>query len=114
MGCAFNLTEYASLDPVCTVNPSDYIGKKDLGESLTFTSGGTLAFSKGDVLDFAHEYGTRCYLIDLTQVTKNSERLIGSFKVYPGRFRPFYAVKANPKESIVKKIIEKGLGIEVS
>jgi diaminopimelate decarboxylase len=114
MGCASILTEYASLDPVCMVNPSDYIGKKDLGESLNFTSGGTLSFGKGDVLDLAHEYGTRCYLIDLTQVTKNSERLVESFKEYPRKLRPFYAIKANPKESIVKRIIEEGLGIEVT
>jgi diaminopimelate decarboxylase len=114
MGCASNLTEHASLDPVCMVNPSDYVGKKDLGESLNFTSGGTLAFGKSDVLDLAHEYGTRCYLIDLTRLTKNSERLIESFKEYPRKLRPFYAIKANPKESIVKRIIKEGLGIEVT
>jgi diaminopimelate decarboxylase len=96
------------------VNPSDYIGRKDLAESLGLTSGGTLTFGKGGVLDFADEYGTRCYLVDLAQVTKNSKRLIESFRTYPRNFHPFYAVKANSTKSIVSRIIREGFGLEVT
>jgi diaminopimelate decarboxylase len=108
------LTEYPSLDPVCRVDPSDYIGRKDLGEPLSLTSGGTLALGGTDVLDLVHEHGTRCYLVDLAQVTKNSRRLIESFKQYSSKFHPFYALKANSTKSVVNRIVREGFGIEVT
>jgi diaminopimelate decarboxylase len=114
MGACLSLTEYSSLDPVCRVEPSSYISRRDLNEPCSLTSGGTLTFGKVDLLSFVHEHGTRCYIVDLKQVTRNAKRLTESFKGYPSKFRPFYAVKANSSESIVSRIVEEGYGIEVT
>jgi diaminopimelate decarboxylase len=108
------LTEYSSLDPVCKVEPSSYIGRRDLNEPCTITSGGTLTFGNVDILSLAHEHGTRCYIVDLKQVTRNARRLTQSFKRYAGKFRPFYAVKANSAENVVNRIVEERFGIEVT
>ena len=103
-----------SLDPVCNVDPSSYISKKDLGECLHLTSGGSVTFGDVDVLDFANEHGTRHYLVDLKQVTRNAKRLVQSFKEYPGKFSPYYAIKANSHQAVVERIVAEGFGTEVT
>jgi diaminopimelate decarboxylase len=108
------LTASVSLDPVCSVDPSNYIGKKDLGDCLRLTSGGNVTFGGIDILDFVREHGTRHYLVDLKQVTSNAKRLIQSFKGYPGKFSPFYAVKANSIQNVVERIVGEGFGAEVT
>jgi diaminopimelate decarboxylase len=104
----------ASLDPVCSVDPSKYIAKRDLGESLQLTSGGSLTFGGLNVLDFSREHGTRHYLVDLKQVSRNAQRLVVSFRGYHGRFSPFYAIKANSLRAVVERIAAEGFGTEVT
>ncbi|WXG46200.1 MAG: hypothetical protein WED05_05975 [Candidatus Atabeyarchaeum deiterrae] len=103
-----------SIDPVCSVNPSNYVGKQDLSDNCRVTSSGTLAFGGSNVLDFAHEHRTRCYIVDLDQIVRNAKRLVESFKTYPGKFHPFYATKANFLHAVVGSIVGQGYGIEVT
>jgi len=104
----------AVIDPVCRVNPAEYAGKKDLGECISITSGGTLAFGDADVLSFVHEHGTRCYIVNLNQVTRNAKRLLESFRTYPSKLHPLYAIKANSTRAIVDRIVREGFGFEVT
>jgi diaminopimelate decarboxylase len=107
-------TGKSSLDPVCSVDPSSYIGKKDLGECLRASSGGNVTFGDLDVIDFAQTNGTRHYLVDLKQVSGNARRLVRSFREYPGKFRPYYAIKANSLQPIVERIVAEGFGTETT
>nr|MDO8133101.1 hypothetical protein [Candidatus Njordarchaeum guaymaensis] len=102
------------IDPVCRADPTEYAGRKDLGECMSVTSGGTLTFGGVDVLSFVHEHGTRCYIVDLDQVMRNAKRLVKSFGTYPGRFHPLYAIKANSIRAIVDRIVREGFGFEVT
>jgi diaminopimelate decarboxylase len=108
------LKQSADIDPVCRVNPAKYVGKKDLAECLNLTSGGTLAFGGVDVLDFVNEHGTRCYITDLSQVTRKARRIVESFSNYPSKLHPVYAIKANSGRAIVNSIVREGFGLEVT
>jgi len=108
------LKQSAVIDPVCRVNPVEYTGKKDLGECIRITSGGTPTFGGTDVLSFVYEHGTRCYIVDLNQVTGNAKRLVESFGTYPSKLHPLYAVKANSIGAVVDRIVREGFGLEVT
>ncbi|WXG43571.1 MAG: hypothetical protein WED04_05950 [Promethearchaeati archaeon SRVP18_Atabeyarchaeia-1] len=108
------MTHATQLDAVCQVDPSVYIGKKNLAESLRLTPGGSVTFGGVDVLDFVRERGTRQYLVDLKQVTGNAKRLVRSFREYPGKFSPSYAVKANPLQPVAERMVREGFGTEVT
>jgi diaminopimelate decarboxylase len=110
----FDLKQVAVIDPVCRVSPTEYAGRKDLAECINVTSGGALTFGGVDMLSFVHEHGTRCYVVDLEQVTRNARRLVESFRTYPSKLHPFYAVKANSTGAIIDSIMKEGFGFEVT
>jgi diaminopimelate decarboxylase len=96
------------------VAPARYIGKKDLAEPLGINRSGHLTMDGRDLYDFANEKGTRCYVFSPEQLERNAQRLLRAFEGYPGKFQPFYALKANSSLSIVEKLSERGFGIEVT
>ncbi|MBU7018833.1 MAG: hypothetical protein HXS44_15090 [Theionarchaea archaeon] len=96
------------------VPPGMYIGKRDLAEPLGINRSGHLTMDGEDLHDFANKKGTRCYVFSPQQLERNAQRLLRAFRGYPGKFHPFYALKANSSLFIARKLSERGFGIEVT
>lgn len=91
-----------------------YVGKKDLGEPLGINRSGHLTIDGKDLCDFANENGTRCFVFSPEQLERNAQRLLRAFEGYPGKFQPFYALKANSSLSIAETLSKRGFGMEVT
>nr|MDO8081474.1 hypothetical protein [Candidatus Freyarchaeota archaeon] len=94
-----------------SLNPEDYVGKKDFAEPLNF-KGRQLFFEDASIQKLAETLGTRVYILSLSQVEKNAKRLTAAFKNYP-RFKPCYALAANSLPQVAQTLVDLNFGIEV-
>ena len=71
---------------------------------------GTLHINGVPVTDIAGRFGTPVYIYDATVVRRQIDRVQRAFGALP--FRPFYAMKANSNDAILRLIGEAGFGCD--
>ena len=72
-------------------------------------------FSKRDrILALAKEFPTPFYIFDEEELTQSILNFRGAFEADVPRCKAYYAMKVNPHPSIMKMVLEHGLGIDAS
>ncbi|MEM7626102.1 MAG: type III PLP-dependent enzyme [Planctomycetota bacterium] len=70
-----------------------------------------MAILKGFVEKCIHDFGTPFYLYDLSEIDKRIDELTGAL---PSGASLMYSIKANPFPGIIRALVSRGLGLEVS
>ena len=75
---------------------------------------GILHIGGCSALELAKKYDTPLYVYDESRIRENYRRLHNSFSRHYGKFKLFYAIKANSNPALVKILKSEGCGLDVS
>lgn len=70
-----------------------------------------LHISNNSVSELVNAYGTPLFVYDANVINKT---IAAVKQILPTRFKLYYSIKANPNASILKLMLEQGLGLEVA
>src|SRR4051794_20611259 len=71
---------------------------------------GTLHINGTSTADIAERFGTPVYIYDASLIRRQIDRVRRAFSALP--FRPFYAMKANGNDAILRLIHQSGFGCD--
>lgn len=69
---------------------------------------------KKNFLNLVKKHNTPFYVYDQEGLDESINRFVASFKKYIPKFQPYYAVKLNHHPLIVRRAVEKGMGLDVA
>lgn len=67
-----------------------------------------------DFLKIADKYNTPFYVFDQIELDMSIKRFVGAFEYHVSRISTYYAVKINHYPLLLKRVVEKGIGLEVA
>ncbi len=69
---------------------------------------------KKNFLNLVKKYNTPFYVYDQEGLDESINRFVASFKKYIPKFQSYYAVKLNHHPLIIRRAVEKGMGLDVA
>jgi len=69
---------------------------------------------KNRFLDLVNRHATPFYVYDQEGMDESVEQFIKSFRAHIPNFQPYYAVKLNHHPFVVRRAVEKGMGLDVA
>ena len=73
-----------------------------------------ILLKKDKFLKLVCKYQTPFYVYDQEAIDKTINRFVATFQRYVPNFQPYYAVKLNHHPFIVKRAVERGMGLDVA
>lgn len=66
------------------------------------------------LIALAQQHGTPLYVLDLPELDAAISRYVGAFDAHLPGSRHFYAVKLNDCEALLRRVVQRGMGLDVS